>query len=204
MAVPTTCCTTRSPRWESKSRSLKTHTTLISGRQPFVRTRSCSSVKFLRTPRTTCSTLKAYRRLHTQVAFRSCSTTPCQLLTAFVRWSGAQTSWCTPQPSSLVVTAHQLPVPLSTAASSTSQQVVVSPTSPSQTPATTVLRIGQRLAQVRTSSRHACKCCATSACRQALSTHGASCKVLKHSHCVWIATGRTLQRLLSSCRSKTQ
>ena len=201
-AAPTTCCTTHSQRWELKSHSLTTHTILHSGKQQFVRTQSCSSVKYLRIQRMTCSTLKACQKLDMKQVFRSCSTTPCQHRTEFARSSGVQTSSFTLQQSSLVVTAPQLLVQSSTAASSTSPLAAVSLTSPSQTPVTTALHTGQRLVQVRTSSRHACKCCATLECRQARSMRGTSCRALKPCRFVWIDTGQTPTKSLRSCRSK--
>ena len=81
---------------------------------------------------------------------------------------------------------------------STSVRTTGSRTSPNQILRTTALLIGQHLVQVHTSSRHACKCCATWAWQQRQTMRSTSCKDLKHCRCAWNATGRTHKKLVSS------
>ena len=200
-AAPTTCSTTRCQSLELKSRSLKTQTISISGVQQPSQTPKRSTAKSWRTRATTCLTSKASARLHTKLACHSLLTTLCQPRISFVQSSGVQTSWCIHSPSSSAVTERQSVEQSSTAEHSTSAKTTSSLTSPNQILHTTASHIGQRLAQVRTSSRHACKCCATWEWQQRQTTRSTSCKVLKHCRSVWIVTGPTHKKLASSLPS---
>ena len=65
----------------------------------------------------------------------------------------------------------------------------------------TAWHIGQPWVLVLTSSRHACKCCATWVWRQHLTTHLIFCKVLKRCLCEWIVTGQMHNELANIWRS---